>query len=137
LDNVLYVPARAVHTVNNQKQVYTMDQLMRIVHTIPVTVGMTNDTSTEILTGVKEGDRLVVNPPTTNLAQGGFSLLNMFGGAGRGVGGAGGLGGGAGGFGGTRGTGGAGDPGGNRTGGGGGTTGGNTGGNTGGTGGGQ
>ena len=82
VDNVLLLPARAVHTVNNQKVVYTFSTTGTFVP-VNVTVGMSNDTNIEIVTGVTEGERLVVNPPTTlTLAGGGTNpFAALFGGA--------------------------------------------------------
>ncbi len=137
VDNVLILPARAVHTVNNRKVVYTISATGSFT-AIQVTTGMSNDTNVEIQSGVKSGDRLVVNPPTSlTLAGGGTNPFASLFGLGRVT--TGGFGGGAGGFrtgggggnfgggaGGTSGTGGTGGTNSGRTGGG---TGGSTGGN--------
>jgi len=62
LDNVLLVPNRAVHLVNGQRMVYVLrnGQLFEI----PVTLGASDDTMSEVTSGdLSAGDVLVLNPP--------------------------------------------------------------------------
>jgi len=62
LDNVLLVPNRAVHLVNGQRLVYVLrnGQLLEI----PVTLGASDDTMSEVTSGdLSAGDVLVLNPP--------------------------------------------------------------------------
>jgi hypothetical protein len=67
-DNVLLIPTRAVRTQGNQKIVTVQFQGQSIP--TPVTTGLSNDTSVEIATGLKEGDVVVINQTTTR-TQGG------------------------------------------------------------------
>lgn len=80
-ENVLLVPNRAIRTSGRQRTVTIYYQGETI--TWPVTVGLAGDTHTEILSGVREGDLVVINPTTTTTQQQGFS----FGGLGRFLGG--------------------------------------------------
>jgi HlyD family secretion protein len=62
LDNVLLVPNQAVHLVNGQRMVYVLrnGQLFEI----PVTLGASDDTMSEVTSGdLSSGDVLVLNPP--------------------------------------------------------------------------
>jgi HlyD family secretion protein len=62
LDNVLLVPNRAVHLVNGQRMVYVLrnGQLFEI----PVMLGASDDTMSEVTSGdLSAGDVLVLNPP--------------------------------------------------------------------------
>ncbi len=69
-DNVLLVPLRAVRTQGNQKIVTVVYQGQNI--SVPVTVGLTNDTYAEITsTGLQEGDRVVLTTTTTRTTTGG------------------------------------------------------------------
>jgi len=85
-EEVLLVPSKTIKTVNNQKVVYTLNN--GILLPVPVQVGETSDSMTEILGGnLKEGDLVVTNMPTTTTTteQGGlFGGLfgNLFGGMG-------------------------------------------------------
>jgi HlyD family secretion protein len=78
LDDVLLVPVRAVHITNNQAEVFVQDSTG--THAVPVQVGESNDGSTQIVSGVKEGDRLVVTPPASTIGTqtagfGGFGIF--------------------------------------------------------------
>lgn len=62
LDNVLLVPNRGVHLVNGQRVVYILrgGQLFEI----PVILGASDDTMSEVISGeISAGDVLVLNPP--------------------------------------------------------------------------
>jgi multidrug efflux pump subunit AcrA (membrane-fusion protein) len=61
-ENVLTVPNRAVKTVNKQK-VVTLLRNGQQVQT-PVQVGMSSDSLTEIISGVNEGDVVVLSTTT-------------------------------------------------------------------------
>ena len=78
LDNVLLVPNRAVHLVNGQRVVYVLrnGQLFEI----PVTLGASDDTSSEVTSGdLSAGDVLVLNPPA-NFTPGQGGGRGIFGG---------------------------------------------------------
>lgn len=85
--NVLVVPNRAIRTTGGQRSVIIMFEGQQI--SVPVTIGLTNDTQTEILDGgtLREGDTILANASsastTTNTNRGGFFLF----GGGRGPGG--------------------------------------------------
>jgi len=62
LENVLLVPNRAVHLENGQRLVYVLRNGVLIQ--VPVTLGASDDTMSELLTGdLSAGDVLVLNPP--------------------------------------------------------------------------
>lgn len=78
LEDVLLVPNRAVHLVNGQRVVYVLrnGQLSEI----PLTLGASDDTMSEVLSGdLAEGDLLVLNPPV-NFTPGQNGGGRMFGG---------------------------------------------------------
>jgi HlyD family secretion protein len=62
-ENVLFVPLRAIRTQGTQRSVTVQYKGQSIP--VPVTVGLTNDQSAEILTGLQEGDVVVINQTTT------------------------------------------------------------------------
>jgi HlyD family secretion protein len=62
LENVLLVPNRAVHLENGQRLVYVLRN--GVLSQVPVTLGASDDTMSELLTGdLSAGDVLVLNPP--------------------------------------------------------------------------
>ena len=65
-ENTLYLPNRAVRTVNRVRGVEVQTPTGSEFR--PVTVGLSNDQNTEILSGVQEGDTVVV-PQTTGSSQ--------------------------------------------------------------------
>jgi HlyD family secretion protein len=70
IDGALLVPSRAVRSQNNQQVVYVL--LNGKPTAVPVRLGGSSDTLSQIVGGnVKEGDPIVVNPPT-NVFAGGF-----------------------------------------------------------------
>ncbi len=82
-DNVLLVPVRAVRTSGTRKIVTVQVNGQSVQNT--VTTGLSNDTSIEIVSGVSEGDIVVINTTTTstssaNAAAGGGSILGLTGG---------------------------------------------------------
>ncbi|HET6500133.1 MAG TPA: HlyD family efflux transporter periplasmic adaptor subunit [Amycolatopsis sp.] len=84
LTDVLAVPSTAVHYNGGQAAVTEMNGIQQVSH--PVTVGMTSNGMTQILSGVSEGDQVVVAVPAGATAGG----RGGTGGAGGGRGGAGG-----------------------------------------------
>ena len=101
LQNVLTVPTEAVHTVGGQTVVYERSGGKQI--NVPVTVGAVFGPNTQIMTGTKAGDEVVVSRPTgvrggvpTRGQNGGGTAGNGAGrnGTGAGFGGGGGFGGG-------------------------------------------
>ncbi len=68
-DNVLMVPNRAVRTVSKQKVVTVLFEGQQIQ--TPVQVGLSNDSMTEITSGVMEGDTVVLTITTTSTSSGG------------------------------------------------------------------
>jgi HlyD family secretion protein len=62
-ENVLLIPTRAVRTQGNQK-IVTVQSEGRLTQT-RVTTGLSNDTSVEIISGLKEGDVIIVNQTAT------------------------------------------------------------------------
>jgi HlyD family secretion protein len=74
-DNVLTVPNRAVRSQGRQRTVTVLFEGQQMQ--VPVQTGLSNDTSTEITSGLKEGDEVVLNTTTTstqNRAGGGPGL---------------------------------------------------------------
>lgn len=62
-ESVLLVPSRAIRTQGKQKVVQV--QTSTGIATVPVTAGLTGDNYTEILSGVNEGDVVIVSGTTT------------------------------------------------------------------------
>lgn len=86
-NDIVLVPSAAVQISNNQSTVKVMRNGQ--VVSVPVEIGSNNDTQTEIVSGLNEGDVVVVgvtNPSgSTTQSQGGVSPFSSFGG-GRGAG---------------------------------------------------
>jgi multidrug efflux pump subunit AcrA (membrane-fusion protein) len=82
LENVILVPNRAVRLVNNQRVVYVLRDGNSTE--IPVTLGATAETMSEVLSGdLKEGDKVILNPPTNfSRPQNGGGGGGFFGGGG-------------------------------------------------------
>lgn len=73
-DNVLMVPTRAIRSQGNQRLVRVLYQGQTI--DVPVEVGLTGDTNTEVLgDALKEGDVIILNPASNQTQRG------LFGGA--------------------------------------------------------
>ncbi|HEX9116552.1 MAG TPA: efflux RND transporter periplasmic adaptor subunit [Anaerolineae bacterium] len=69
--NVLVVPNRAIRTVNRQKVVSVLFEGQTIQ--VPVQTGLSNDSMTEITSGLKEGDTVLLSTTTTTgTNRGGF-----------------------------------------------------------------
>jgi HlyD family secretion protein len=68
-ENVLLVPNRAVRTQGRQRVVTVLyqDQLIEA----PVTLGLTGDTQSEVVSGLQEGDLVVLNAAATTTTGGG------------------------------------------------------------------
>jgi HlyD family secretion protein len=81
LNNVLLVPNRAVRSSNGARIVYVLKNGM--LSPVTVTLGSSNDTESEVLSGLAEGETIVLNPPT-NLFSVGGPPQSMRAGAGRG-----------------------------------------------------
>ena len=81
-ENVILVPSTAVQTVGGQSVVQIMKN--NTAQTVPVTVGDSNDSETEIVSGVSAGDMVVTNPTTAPSTQSSANRggLNLFGGGG-------------------------------------------------------
>lgn len=81
--NVLLVPTRAIHTVNGRSFV-ELDKNGTIT-TVQIQTGISDDTNTEVISGLSEGDKVVISLGTTGTSGGG---VRFPGGAGGGLGGA-------------------------------------------------
>ncbi len=62
-DNVLLVPNRAIRTQGNQRTVTVLYKGLSIA--VPVTIGLTNEQSAEITSGLLEGDQVVIQTTQT------------------------------------------------------------------------
>jgi hypothetical protein len=58
-DNVLLVPNRAIRTVAGRRTVQVVRPVIGQIPT-PITVGLANDTQTEVLSGLNEGDVVAI-----------------------------------------------------------------------------
>jgi HlyD family secretion protein len=67
-ENVLTVPNRAVKTVNRRKVVTVLFEGQQIQ--VPVEVGMSSDSLTEIVSGLKEGDTVLLTTTSTSTTSG-------------------------------------------------------------------
>ena len=78
-DNILTVPNASIKSVNGQKTVQTYNN--NVLESVVVTTGISNDTDTEILTGLQEGDVVVTGTISTGTTRpstaGGTSLFNL------------------------------------------------------------
>lgn len=68
-DNVLLVPNRAVRTQGGQRTVQVLYKGQVI--SVPVQLGLSNDTATEVLSGLQEGDQVILNTTTNSQNRGG------------------------------------------------------------------
>jgi hypothetical protein len=71
LTDVLVVPTAAVHTVGGQRVVYLVSSGKQVAH--PVEVGLSSGGSTQITSGLNEGDQVAVAIATTSYGGGGSS----------------------------------------------------------------
>jgi RND family efflux transporter MFP subunit len=76
-DNVLLVPNRAVRTVNTRLRTATVLYQGQLID-VPVTIGLSGDTSSEVMSGLQEGDVVLIGQTTTT--SGGGGLLGRLGG---------------------------------------------------------
>lgn len=94
--DVLIVPGSAVKTQNNVSYVEIFDQPVQIngqgitsavpPHQVPVQAGLSNDTETEIISGLKEGDQIVTRTITAASAKPATTQApSLFGGGGGGA----------------------------------------------------
>lgn len=60
LDDVVLVPNRSVRVVDGARVVYVLDDAT--VQTVPVTLGATSDTFSQVVNGLHSGDVVVLNP---------------------------------------------------------------------------
>jgi multidrug efflux pump subunit AcrA (membrane-fusion protein) len=68
--NILLVPNRAIRTQGNQRTVTVVADGKNTV--VPITIGMTNDSSAEVTSNnLKEGDVIIINQTTTRASGGG------------------------------------------------------------------
>lgn len=86
-DNIILVPSTAIQTANNQTTVRVMNKGK--VESITVESGDSNDTQTEIVSGIKEGDLVVTNILNTTNSKPTTQNSSPFGGGNRGFGGGG------------------------------------------------
>jgi HlyD family secretion protein len=70
--NVLTVPNRAIKTVNKQKVVTVLFEGQQTQ--VPVQTGLSSDTTTEIVSGLKEGDMVVLSTTTTKTSSSGGGM---------------------------------------------------------------
>jgi HlyD family secretion protein len=63
-ENVLLIPNRAVVSAGNRGKTVTVVTGGQS-STVPVTLGLSGDTQTEVLSGLREGDVVVINQTTT------------------------------------------------------------------------
>ena len=75
--NVLIAPLRAIHTQGTIKTATVLYNDQQIL--VPVTTGLSDNTSVEITSGLKAGDVLVLNATTTTTPRGGFGPGILFG----------------------------------------------------------
>lgn len=78
--NVLLVPNRAVRTVNTRLRTATVVYQGQLID-VPVTIGLTGDTESEVLSGLQQGD-IVLTSQTTTTSRGvpGGGILGRLGG---------------------------------------------------------
>ncbi|MFQ5854368.1 MAG: efflux RND transporter periplasmic adaptor subunit [Anaerolineae bacterium] len=82
-EDVLLVPNRAVRAAAGRQRVVEVLYQGQVIQA-PVTLGMSNDTMTEVLSGLKEGDLVVLRGAnTTQVAPRGPGAGGFFGGGGR------------------------------------------------------
>jgi len=67
ITNVLIIPNRAVRLKDGVRVVYLLKPGQLIPEATNVTIGAISDLQSEVIAGVKEGDKIVLNPPTEML----------------------------------------------------------------------
>jgi macrolide-specific efflux system membrane fusion protein len=83
-NDVILVPSAAIQTANGESQVRVMRNGQ--VTAVPVEAGEQNDTQTEIISGIREGDIVVTGVTNQNTSQGSQQNTSPFGGRGFGGG---------------------------------------------------
>ena len=63
-EDVLLVPNRAVRTTNNRLRTATVVYEGQLID-MPVTLGLSGDSQSEVLSGLQEGDLVLINQTTT------------------------------------------------------------------------
>ena len=76
-ENVLVVPNRALRSQGKQRLVTVLVEGQRI--STPVTTGLNNDTMTEIIGGLHEGDEVVLSTTTATQSRGGGGFIPFVG----------------------------------------------------------
>jgi len=76
-ENVLIVPNRALRSQGRQRSVTVLVEGQSIV--TPVTTGLSNDTMTEIIGGLREGDEVILSTTTTTQSRGGVGMIPFVG----------------------------------------------------------
>lgn len=72
IKDVLIIPNRAVRLIEGQRVVYVLKPGELIPNPVDITIGSTSDLQSEVIEGtIKEGDVIVLNPPTEFTPQGG------------------------------------------------------------------
>ena len=65
LEDVLLVPNRAVRVVDGERVVYIVDEATSLPVSVPIELGASSDTQSEVAGGgLSEGDEIVLNPPS-------------------------------------------------------------------------
>ncbi len=68
IENVLIVPNRAVRLKDGERVVYILPSGQLVPKAVNVTIGAISDLQSEVVAGVKEGDVIVLNPPSDLLS---------------------------------------------------------------------
>lgn len=63
VENVLLVPNRAVRFRDGQQVIYILAEGASVPEKVEIKLGLSSELYSEVLTGLKEGDRIIVNPP--------------------------------------------------------------------------
>jgi HlyD family secretion protein len=72
IEDVLVIPNRAVRLLDGQRVVYLLKPGETVPNPVNITIGSTSDLQSEVIEGnIKEGDVIVLNPPTEFMPQGG------------------------------------------------------------------
>ena len=72
IEDVLVIPNRAVRLLDGQRVVYLLKSGETVPSPVNITIGSTSDLQSEIIEGnIKDGDVIVLNPPTEFMPQGG------------------------------------------------------------------
>lgn len=83
-DNILFVPSQAIQTVDGQATVRVLKKGQ--IQQVSIETGISGDQGIEIISGLSEGDEVIVGTTGTNGQQGGTSPFGGFGGGGFGGG---------------------------------------------------